>query len=115
MVVSEAYEAIFYPTPVLKRDFSLGPDPQQGAINLGPHSRVSEQRVNHTVICVWWKAAIQIFKISGGGFFFSPVREFWENVQQFISLLRFFFKFETNLRTLIPLFRPGSVHSGSAS
>ena len=50
---------------------------------------------------------------------FHSVREFWENVRQFIPRLRFlkFFliKVEISSRTLIPLFMPGSVHSGSAS
>ena len=43
---------------------------------------------------------------------------FRENVQPFIPHLPIFFFFflvANSLRTLIPLFRPGSVHSGSAS
>ena len=42
---------------------------------------------------------------------------FWENVQQFIPRLGFFvfLKVEISLFMLIPLFRPGSVHSGSVS
>ena len=54
----------------------------------------------------------------GGGGFFPRSRGFWENVRPFIPLLRFFhfiFKVEISSCTLIPLFRPGSVHSGSAS
>ena len=47
---------------------------------------------------------------------FPCVRGFWENDRQFIPCLRFFlFKVEMSSRTLIPLFRPGSVHRGSAS
>ena len=46
---------------------------------------------------------------------FPRVRGFWENVRQFIPRLRFFFYVEIGLRTLIPLFRPGSVQSGPAS
>ena len=49
---------------------------------------------------------------------FPCLRGFWENVWAFIPCLRFFFFFfevEISLRTLIPLFMPGSVHSGSAS
>ena len=45
---------------------------------------------------------------------FPPVWGFWENVWQFIPRLcffSFFHKVEINLCTLIPLFRPGSVHS----
>ena len=48
---------------------------------------------------------------------FSHLQGFGENVWPFIPCLPFFFffKVEISLRTLIPLFRPGSVHSGSAS
>ena len=46
---------------------------------------------------------------------FPRVGGFWENVRQFISRLHFFLKVEISSRTTIPLFRPGSVHSGSAS
>ena len=48
---------------------------------------------------------------------FSPlVRIFFENVRPFIPRLRFFwFEMEISSRTLIPLFMPGSVHSGSVS
>ena len=44
------------------------------------------------------------------------MRGFGENVRQLISrLCFFFFKVEISSRTLIPFFRPGSVHSDSAS
>ena len=47
---------------------------------------------------------------------FSRLRGFGENVRLFIPRLRFFFfNVEISLRTLIPIFRPGSVHSGSAN
>ena len=52
---------------------------------------------------------------------FPRVRRFGENVRQFILRLRcffffsFFFKVEISLRTLIPLFTPGLVHSCLAS
>ena len=48
---------------------------------------------------------------------FFRVWRFLENVRQFIPCLWFFFFFEVEIRshTLILLFRPGSVHSGSAS
>ena len=46
---------------------------------------------------------------------FPRVRGFWENVRQFIPRLRFFFLVEIISRTLIPLFTPGSVDSGSES
>ena len=47
---------------------------------------------------------------------FPRLRVFWENVWPFNPCLRFFFFWvETSSRKLIPLSRPGSVHSGSAS
>ena len=48
---------------------------------------------------------------------FARVRGLWENVRQFIPRLRFFFFFlvEISSCALIPLFRPGSVYTGSAS
>ena len=47
---------------------------------------------------------------------FSSHARIWKNVRQFIPRLRFFFfEVEVSLRKLIPIFRPGSVHSGSAS
>ena len=56
-----------------------------------------------------------VFLLQQSGF--PRVRGLLENVRQFIPRLRFFFslKVENGLRTLIPLFRPRSVHSGSAS
>ena len=54
----------------------------------------------------------------GGGGFFLLSKDFWENVRQFTSRQPFFPDFsevEITSRTLIPLFRPGSVHSGSVS
>ena len=49
----------------------------------------------------------------GGGFFLA-----YEDLGRMFPLnprLRIFFKLEINSRTLIPLFMPGTVHSGSAS
>ena len=53
---------------------------------------------------------------------FPCVQGFWENVWQFIPRLHgfclgffFFLIVEISLHTVIPLFRPGSVHSGSMS
>ena len=52
---------------------------------------------------------------------FSHVRGIWENVRQLIPRQNVFFVgfvlflVEISLRTLIPLFRSGSVHSGSVS
>ena len=50
----------------------------------------------------------------------SLCEDFFENVPPFIPCLCFFFfgfvfEVEISSCTLIPLFRPGSVHSGSAS
>ena len=65
------------------------------------------QRVSDFDTSLWWR---------WWWWLFPRVRGFWENVRQFSPrLLFFFFKVEISLRTLIPLFRPGSVHSGSAS
>ena len=48
---------------------------------------------------------------------FSSLARFGENVRPFIPRLRFFFFFEVEMSssTQIPLFMPGSVHSGSAN
>ena len=54
----------------------------------------------------------------GGGFFlaYKIFVVFFENVRWFILRLRFKKrKMDISLRALVPLFRPGSVHSGSAS
>ena len=58
----------------------------------------------------------------GGGGFFLACEDFGENVRPFIPRQRFFvvvvvvcLEVKTSSRTLIPLFMPGSVHSGSAS
>ena len=63
--------------------------------------------------------SMQIYLVSLEWWLFSLVRGIWENFPQFISppglFLLFFFKVEISMRTLIPLFTPGSVHSGSAS
>ena len=63
----------------------------------------------NSILCVLWI-------VSYGGFFLvlrGFLRE-WSNIH---SRLRFFFFFEVEIssRTLIPLFVPGSVHSGSAN
>ena len=47
---------------------------------------------------------------------FPRVQGFWETVRLFIPrLCFFFFKLEIISRTLLPLFRPRSVHCGSAN
>ena len=58
----------------------------------------------------WWQTE------SGGGFILAR-NDFWEIVQALIPHQHIFFSFEMeiSLHTLIPLFIPGSVHSGSAS
>ena len=55
--------------------------------------------------CKWW------------WWLFTRVQGFWENFWHIIPWLCFccFFKVEISLCTLIPLFRPGSVHCGSVS
>ena len=56
-----------------------------------------------------------------GGVVFLACEDFCQDVRPFIPRLHFsffffsFFKVEISLRTRIILFRPGSVHSGSAS
>ena len=50
-----------------------------------------------------------------GLWLFPRLRGFWETVRPFIPRQHFFFKLGISSRTLIPLFMPGSVHSGSAS
>ena len=49
----------------------------------------------------------------GGGFF--PAYEDLGGMFPLNPRLRIFFKSEISSRTLIPLFMPGSVHSGAAS
>ena len=53
----------------------------------------------------------------GVGGFFLACEDFLENVRSFMLHFAFFFffKVESSTRTLIPVFRPGSVHGGSAS
>ena len=51
----------------------------------------------------------------GGGGFFLACEDLGRIVRQIHSLHALFFKVEISSRTLIPLFRPGSVNSGSAS
>ena len=59
-----------------------------------------------------------VMYVNGGGGFFITCKErsIWETVRQFIPCLCFFF-FNVEIRsyTLIPLFRPGSVHNGLES
>ena len=63
-----------------------------------------------------WSDVATVWCLLGRWWPFPRVQGLGENVQQFITHLRFFFfKVEISLCTLIPLFRPGSVHSGSAS
>ena len=50
----------------------------------------------------------------GGGLFLA-CKDFGRMFDNSFLACALFFKVEINLRTLIPLFRPGSVHSGSAS
>ena len=65
------------------------------------------------------KIIFRLWAVVAFGWLFPRMRGFWENIQQFIPHLRFFFSFfkvETSLHKLNPLFRPGSVgSSGLAS
>ena len=59
---------------------------------------------------IWWR----------WWWLFARVWGFWENIWPFIPCLHFFsffffFEVEISSCTLIPLFMPGSVHSGSVS
>ena len=45
---------------------------------------------------------------------FLACEDFWENVAPFLACA-FFFQVEISSSTLIPLFMPGSVHSGSTT
>ena len=52
----------------------------------------------------------------GGGGFFLACEDFGRMFDHsFPACALFFFEVEISSRTLIPLFMPGSVHSGSAS
>ena len=53
-------------------------------------------------------------EFSGGGGFFLACEDFGRMFDNSFPACAFFFKVEINSRTLIPLFRPGLVHSGSA-
>ena len=72
----------------------------------------NEHRTKQTQVglkmCWWW------------WWIFPSLWGFWDNVWPFIPCLHFvlvvvLFKVEISLRTLIPLFSPVSVHSGSAN
>ena len=103
-----------------------------------PASKVLESRLDPSIRQVRFpqeaaKAAVAVrgplrAHVSGGGVFycfFLACEKFWEcstlhsppALSFSFSLFFFFFFFwlEISLSTLIPLFRPGSVHSGSAS
>ena len=58
-----------------------------------------------------------IFHWNGGGFFLTctDFRRMFNNSFSAYTFFVCFFKVEISWRKLIPLFRPGSVHSGSAS
>ena len=60
-------------------------------------------------LLLWW-----ILYYQWWWWIFPQVRGFWENDNSFPACT-FFFKVEIRSHTVIPLFRPGSVHSGSAS
>ena len=77
------------------------------SLTLPPHSPPSCAYCTQHILSplLWW-------------WLFPRVRGFGENGRRFIPRLRFFFlisKVEISSRKLIPIFRPRSVHSGSAS
>ena len=55
-----------------------------------------------------------IFHVNGGGGFFLACKDFWRMFDNSFPAC-IFFKVEISWHILIPLFRPGSVHNGSAS
>ena len=73
----------------------------------------------HLVTCVSHWLLPMSLTLHRWSWFFPPLRGLWEKVWRFIptcaSLFFSFFKVEISSRTPIPLFRSGSVHSGSAS
>ena len=74
----------------------------------------SDRRTNDS--CLIQKSTTQIISVWNIMWWLFPhLRGFGENVWPFIPCLPFFFKVEISTRTLMPLIRPGSVHSGSAS
>ena len=67
--------------------------------------------------CYWQSGSPTLIVTAHVVAFSLPERIWGEDVRPFIPCLRFFFfffKVEISSRTLIPLFRPGSVHSGYA-
>ena len=68
---------------------------------------------NRDLTLEWLASAIT--RLGGGGGFSLTCKDFGENIRQCIPRLRFFFKVEISSSKLIPLLKPGSVHSGSAS
>ena len=52
-------------------------------------------------------------EFSGGGGFFLACEDFGRMFDNSFSACAFFFKVKISSRTLIPLFRTGSVYSGS--
>ena len=56
-----------------------------------------------------------IYKNGGGGGFFLACKEFGRMTIHSPPVLFFYFLVEISLHKLIPLSRPGSVHTGSAS
>ena len=57
----------------------------------------------------------QLLPSCAGGGFFLACEDFLGKVTHSPPALFFFYKLEISSHTLTPLFRPGSVHSGSAS
>ena len=67
--------------------------------------------------CTWIKRSMLMLFLNGGGFFLT-FEGFGEGLTIHSPLVLFFFfflKVEISSHSLVPLFSPGSVHSGSAS
>ena len=86
--------------------------------SLGCVGRAFEQKASHLTHA---DSCVIVFQLggsgSGGGGFFLACVDFGRMLDPSFPACAafFFFKVKISSRTLIPLFRPGSVHSGSAS
>ena len=68
------------------------------------------------IVVYQWLLEMVCSCLTGGGGFFLACKDFGRMFSlSFPACTFFFFFLEISLRSLIPLFRPGSVHSGSAS
>ena len=71
-----------------------------------------------SLLFCWQKTKTNTIVETHKCWFFPCLQGFWDNVRPLLPCLRFFlflFKVEISSRTLIPLYTPGSVHSGPTS